>query len=268
MNEPAPVRRLLKRLIARLGLGSFETRYRIEALERMHYAYILYQAAKLASALGQKRISAIEFGVAGGSGLRWLERHAEAIERIFPVEIEIYGFDTGAGLPAPRDYRDLPYHWQHGFFAMDEGKLRASLKRAKLVIGDVAETWKTFAETYNPAPVAAVAHDLDFYSSTAEGLKLFDIDEQYLMPRIFCYFDDTIGTDLELYSDFTGERLAINEFNATRDKRKIAVPYYLRAREGLGSWRHQIWIAHLFDHSRYNDFVSERDQQLPLRHQA
>ena len=268
MNEPAPVRRLLKRLIARLGLGSFETRYRIEALERMHYAYILYQGAKLAAALGQKRISAIEFGVAGGSGLRWMERHAEAIERIFPVEIEIYGFDTGAGLPAPRDYRDLPYHWQHGFFAMDEAKLRASLKRAKLVIGDVAETGKTFAATYDPAPIAAVAHDLDFYSSTAEGLKLFDIDEQYLMPRIFCYFDDTIGTDLELYSDFTGERLAINEFNATRDKRKIAIPYHLRAREGLGSWRHQIWIAHLFDHSRYNDFVSEHDQQLPLRHQA
>ncbi len=264
MTEKMPLRRALKRLIGRAELGSFLFRYRIDALQRMQYGYVLYQAAKLAAKLGQRRISAIEFGVAGGRGLLCMERYAEEIERLFPVEIEIYGFDTGEGLPPPKDYRDLPYHWQEGFFAMDGQQLRDKLKRSKLVIGNVADTWQSFVTDHAPAPIAAVAHDLDFYSSTVEGLKLFGIDHSHLMPRIFCYFDDTLGSDVELYSDFTGERLAIEEFNAASDDRKIAVPHYLRAQEGLGPWRHQIWVCHLFRHPRYNDFVGEPNQQLSL----
>lgn len=264
MVEKTPLRSIAKRLIARLGLGSFEFRYRIEALQRMQYAYIMYQAAKLATKLRQPRISVLEFGVAGGAGLLWMERYAEEIERIFPVEIEIYGFDTGAGLPPPSDYRDLPYHWKEGFFAMDKAALETKLKRAKLVMGNVADTCATFVRDHNPAPIAAVAHDLDFYSSTVDGLKLFDVNTTHLMPRMFCYFDDTIGSDTELYSDFTGERLAIEDFNTANQMRKIAVPHYLRAREGLGTWRHQIWVCHLFDHPDYNRFVGEENQQLSL----
>lgn len=264
MVEKAPLRSIVKRLIARLELGSFEFRYRIEALQRMQYAYIMFEAAKLAAKLKQPRISVLEFGVAGGAGLLWMERYAEEIEGVFPVEIEIYGFDTGAGLPPPTDYRDLPYHWKEGFFAMDKATLESRLKRAKLVMGNVADTCKTFFRDYKPAPIGAVAHDLDFYSSTVDGLKLFAAEPRHLMPRMFCYFDDTIGSDIELYSDFTGERLAIEEFNSVNKERKIAVPHYLRAREGLGTWRHQIWICHLFDHADYNRFVGEENQQLSL----
>ena len=36
------------------------------------------------------------------------EYHAEQITKILPIEIEVYGFDTGEGLPKPLDYRDLP----------------------------------------------------------------------------------------------------------------------------------------------------------------
>jgi hypothetical protein len=264
MIEKAPLRSLIKRLIARLGIGSFEFRYRIEALQRMQYAFIMYEAAKLAARLRQPRISVLEFGVAGGAGLLWMERYADEIERIFPVKLEIYGFDTSAGLPPPADYRDLPYHWQEGFFAMDKAALESRLKRSKLVIGDVADTCATFIRDHNPAPIGAVAHDLDFYSSTVHGLKLFDESSAHLMPRMFCYFDDTVGSDVELYSDFTGERLAIEEYNAARSDRKIAVPHYLRAMEGLGTWRHQIWVCHLFHHPAYNRFVGEKNQQLPL----
>jgi hypothetical protein len=264
MMERAPVRSAVKHVISKLSLGSFEFRYRIEALQRMQYAYIMYQAAKLAAKLGQPRISVLEFGVAGGGGLLWMERYASEIERMFPVEIEIYGFDTGAGLPPPVDYRDLPYHWKEGFFAMDKAALETKLKRAKLVMGNVADTCTTFFSDFNPAPIGAVAHDLDFYSSTADGLKLFDSEPGNLMPRMFCYFDDTIGSDIELYSDFTGERLAIEEYNEANRMRKIAVPHYLRASEGLGTWRHQIWVCHLFDHPDYNRFVGEENQQLPL----
>ena len=39
-------------------------------------------------------------------------------------------------------------------------------------------------------------------------------DLEFFLPRMYCYFDDTIGTETELFNDFTGERLAINEFNS------------------------------------------------------
>jgi hypothetical protein len=262
-NEPAPMRRLLREAIKRLRLGSYRFRYSIGALDRPNYAYLLYQAAQLAARLGQDRISVIEFGVAGGNGLRAMERHAERIEKLFPVRIEVYGFDTGEGLPAPEDHRDIPYHWQPGFFRMDQEQLKRKLTRAKLILGNVRETWAEFAKL-DPAPIAAVSHDLDFYSSTMDALKLFELGPERLMPRVFCYFDDTFGTEMALCSEFSGQRLAIEDFNRAHEERKIGIPYYLRLKQMMGSWVNQIWILHVFDSPDYNRFVSTEDQQLPL----
>lgn len=264
-SDAAPVRFALRRLIKAMNLGSYRTRLAIGAVDRPHYGYIIFEAAKLAAKLGEKRISVLEYGVAGGTGLLAMERHAEEVERIFPVKIEIYGFDTGGGLPSPKDYRDLPYLWQSGFFAMDQSALRSKLKRSKLVLGNVAETAERFFVEHDPAPVGAVAHDLDFYSSTADGLKAFDAPSRYLLPRVFCYFDDTMGDSEQLYSEFTGERLAIADFNRRSEHRKIGVPFYLRARQALGAWVNQIWVLHNFDHPEYGRFISNDDQQLPLR---
>jgi hypothetical protein len=264
MNDPTPVRRVLREAIARTGLGSFEFRYRIGALRKMSYAYIIYQAALLAKRLGEPRISVLEFGVAGGNGLVWMERHAEQVEKLFGVKIDIYGFDTGEGLPAPIDYRDLSYHWKPGFFKMDQDALKKRLKRSTLVLGNVEDTCKTFFEDYNPAPIAAVSHDLDFYSSTMSGLRLFEGAEGRMLPRVLCYFDDVIGGDIELYSDFVGERLAIHDFNAAHADRKIADPYHLRGAKSFGHWQFNIWVLHLFGHAKYNAFVSDENQQLPL----
>jgi hypothetical protein len=256
---------MVRGAIRKLGVGSYRFRLDAGALHRPHYAYILYQAAQLAARLGEPRISVIEFGVAGGGGLLWMERHAVEVEKLFPtVKIELYGFDTGGGLPAPRDYRDLPYHWKSGFFAMDPAALKAKLTRAKLVIGDAVETSKTFFADFNPAPIGAISHDLDFYSSTRPALDMFLAESRFLLPRIFCYFDDTIGGEVELYNDFTGERLAIEDFNRDNETVKIAPPHYLRVLDGGQLWRHQIWIAHCFEHPNYNKFVSAENQQLPI----
>src|SRR5262245_13456792 len=93
-------------------VGSFRTRLDYDIFPRPHYTYCLFQAALLAQRLGIERISVIEFGVAGGNGLLELERIAAQVEANLNTRIEIWGFDTGAGLPKPLDYRDIPYIWQ------------------------------------------------------------------------------------------------------------------------------------------------------------
>ena len=90
------------------------------SLKRMSYAYICFHAAVLAKKLGYERISVIEYGVGQGAGLLSLEEYTEEITKITGVNIDIYGFDTGEGLPKPKDYRDLPYQWKEGFFLMDK----------------------------------------------------------------------------------------------------------------------------------------------------
>lgn len=245
--------------------GDYESKIKRGVIARPNYGYCLYNAAKLAVKLGYKKISAVEFGVAGGNGLLNFEYHAELISKLVPIEIQVYGFDTGEGLPNPIDYRDLPYHWQQGFYKMDVKALEAKLKKAKLILGNVAETIDGFFEEHRPAPIGAISFDLDFYSSTKSAMAILRGMHAFLMPRIFCYFDDTIGSELELYNDFTGQRLAIDEFNRESEYIKLGVPYYLSQCGYRGGWPDQIWIAHLFRHPKYNIFISEQGQQLPLQ---
>lgn len=261
---PYPLRTIIKTIIRKYKISSYEQRLEIGALDRMHYGYCVYNAAILAKKLGYQRISVLEFGVAGGKGLVNLEYHAEEIQRLLGIEVDIYGFDTSEGLRAPIDYRDLPYHWQKGFYDMDVPKLQARLKSAKLVLGDIKVTAKEFLKNDNPAPIGAILYDLDYYSSTVSALTMLEDDEKYYLPRVFCYFDDTIGTEIELYNDFTGERLAINEFNLSHTNIKFSRAYCLFLRRIVEPWFHKIWICHFFMHSRYNDFVSIADQQLYL----
>jgi hypothetical protein len=262
--DPYPLRSVALRFIQKFNLGSYPYRLQNGIVERPHYGYCLFNGARLAKKLGLDRISVLEFGVAGGRGLLNLEYHAREIAELFEIEIEIYGFDTGHGLPVPLDYRDLPYHWQEGFFAMNVEELQTRLTKAKLVLGEIEKTARNFFDEYNPAPVAAIMHDFDFYSSTAEALKMFEAPEKYFLPRVFCYFDDIVGSETELYNDYTGERLAINEFNQTHETKKLAVAYQFLAHRIRETWHNQIFIYHDFGHSRYNDFVSDGRQQLPL----
>lgn len=261
--DPHPLRTITLEVITRREKGSYEWRVDLGAVAKPSYAYCVLQAARLAKRMGIPRISVLEFGVAGGNGLIALESHAMQVTRALGVEVAVYGFDTGRGLPAPTDYRDLPYHWQAGFFQMDENALRRKLKIATLIIGDISETLHSFIDNYNPAPIGAVMHDMDLYSSTAVGLELFDVDEKYRLPRIFAYFDDVVGDATALYNDYTGERLAIAEFNENHDSQKISEAYNLTTL-GHFKWQHKIRIVHDFGHSRYNDFVSDPNQQLRL----
>jgi hypothetical protein len=237
---------------------------------RPNYTWGILHGAHLAKALGIQRVSVLEFGVAGGNGLVSLERSAEKIEDILGVGIDVYGFDTGHGLPRPLDYRDCPNLWSDGLYLMDEHKLRKRLNRANLVLGLVNETLPNFIKS-KPSPVAFVSIDLDYYSSTVQALKLLEADTTLLMPRIYCYFDDIIGFT---YSEYNGERLAISEFNASHDLRKISMIYGLRhhlpQRYSMAQWAEQVYIAHIFDHELYckQDNLGGRSWGTNLREPA
>jgi hypothetical protein len=266
-QDPIPARYLLIRALdRRFGIvKTYQRKLDHGTIERAHYGHCMLQSAMLARKLGHSRISCIEFGVAGGAGLVAMERHAEAVRAETGVEVVVFGFDTGKGMPEPQDYRDMPYLWQSGYFAMDVPKLRAHLKSARLVLGDVTETVRNFSEQENPPPIGFIAFDLDYYSSTVTALKIFETDHRYLLPRVACYVDDMVG-DIDLaYNEFTGELLAIKEFNAQHKDIKIAPVSGLRfsSRRIPQIWHEQIFVAHPFTHPDYGKPISEMTQ-LPL----
>ena len=134
-------------------------------------------------------------------------------------------------------------------------------KFSKLIIGDIKSTSKDFFLKSNPAPIGAIVYDFDFYSSTKVAMSMLKADSKFFLPRIYYYFDDVIGSETELYNDFTGERLAINEFNAENNDIKLS-PAYHHLAQATEVWHHQIWVYHLFKHEHYNSFISEPNQQL------
>ena len=221
---------------------------------RPSYTFCVLHAASVASRTGVPAISVLEFGVAGGSGLIALEAVAGEAERVFGVGVGVYGFDTGQGLPPPRDYRDAPFWMERGDFPMDQDALRARLERAELVLGDVARTVPAFLES-GAAPVGFISFDLDYYSSTRDALRLFDGEAAAFLPRVLCYFDDV---HFYPWGDSIGARLAIREFNEERPTRKIdalhGMRYIFGPEHREQRWLEALYLAHLFDHPRYDEF--------------
>ena len=221
---------------------------------RANYLYGVLHAARLADRLGIRAISAIEFGVAGGRGLLALEKASIYAEDAFGLAIEVYGFDTGHGLPKPTDFRDCPNLFLEGEFPLDEARLLPNLERAELILGLVDQTVPEFMSR-RPAPIGFVSFDLDLYSSTAHALRAFEGDAELMLPRVLCYFDDITGFT---YADHNGERLAISEFNATHELRKVspiyAAEFYVPQREARELWTRKLYFAHILDHPRYCDY--------------
>ena len=218
---------------------------------RANYTWPLIHAASIALRTGRKRISALEFGVAGGNGLIALERAALEAERELGVGIDVYGFDTGEGLPRPRSNEDAPFLMDGGDFPMDREELEGRLERAHLVLGDVRETIPAFLGD-EPAEVGFISFDLDYHSSTADALKVLLAAPERLLPRILCYFDDTHGYP---WGEFNGALLAIAEYNAEPTQRRLAqlqgLRYLLPPSEIDQRWPDAMYVAHAFDHPRY-----------------
>jgi hypothetical protein len=244
----------------RFPRGSVETRVRFGIFSRPNYAYGVYSAAHLGKRLGLDAIQVIEFGVAGGRGLLALEQIAAEIAAESGVRIHVAGFDSGSGMPAPLDYRDLPYVWDTGFYAMDVARLKASLKPStELVLGDVG---RTVLEWQAKAPIGFVSFDLDYYSSTKQAFGLFNRPAGELLPRIYSYFDDLMWPEHAGHNDRIGELCAIREFNEENPDKCLSrihmLEYMLPHR---AAWNEQMYMLHDFKHPLYSRNITQVGDQ-------
>ena len=228
--------------------GNYRSKVEWDLIVRPHYAYGVLHAAEQARIAGLSAVTVIEFGVAKGERLLNLCDLAKKTEQCTGIRIEVVGFDSGMGMPEPLDYRDHPELYSLGDFPMDQEKLKRALPAgAELKIGALSETLDAFlAERH--APVGFAAIDVDYYSSTRDALRLFadaDVSKYVAVPLL--YFDDIM---FETHNEWSGELLAINEFNAAQSSRKIALDRFLPTRRIFRNarWLRQIYVLHLFDH--------------------
>jgi hypothetical protein len=223
-----------------------------DAHQRDAYTWCTLHAARLAQQLGYRRITVIEFGVAGGRGLVALERASEWASRCYGVDIDVVGFDSGQGLGPSRDARDLPNIWSRGAFAMDEAALRDRLQRARLELGWIADTMPRFVAS-QPAPVGFCVFDVDQYHATRDALAILSAPLPLLMPRVHCLFDDVLGYT---FGDRNGERLAITEFNDIDPSRWLSpifgLQHFVPSRARFDTWVDKVFLAHLTDHPHYD----------------
>jgi len=230
--------------------GSVRKKIEYDLVVRQPYAYCVQQAADLALKHGVPKIAILEFGVANGAGLMNLCSIAEQVSRESGIQFEIVGFDSGAGMPPPRDYRDHPEKYFTGDFPLTnrERLLERLPKNARILFGELPDSIARFRQECG-VPIGAVSIDVDYYWSAREALEVLLLEARNYLPYVFTYFDDVHAID---HNEFCGELLAIKEFNADalHPERRIAPANFLTESRLFKRpiWHRQIYLAHVFDH--------------------
>lgn len=233
--------------------GSLRQKIAFDLIIRQQHAYALLNAADQARSLGHERVTIIEFGVAAGAGLLNLQKLAKRINRATGIHFDIYGFDTGTGMPAPLSYKDHPELYQAGDFTMDFNLLSGKLnKDTKLVLGPLSETIKTFSKNdFTAAPIAFISLDVDYYSSSVDALKVLEGAPANFLPRVVVYLDDL---EDPMHNSHCGELAAIAEFSAQHPMRPIERHAFFRSYRILKNarWIDHIYHCHILDHEVRN----------------
>lgn len=224
-------------------------------LPRPQYGLGLILSASEAVSLGYKKMSVIEFGCWECEGLIDMEHYIKEIQEYFKIEINVYGFDLGSGIPKyTPNPRDRLYELNPGDYPLKKKENIKKLKKTKMVWGDVKETCPNFLRSNNldDAPLGFISFDLGIYSSTHHALKILNDDSKFFLPRVFLYFDN-----FYFVSEDEGEKYAIKEFNL-ESKKKISQISELSEQLSL-SWSKwsflgkRIFQLHDFDHNKYNE---------------
>jgi hypothetical protein len=243
--------------------GRFRSKVAFDLVVRQQYAFPILFAADLAARSGVRTVTLLEFGVASGAGLLNMCDIARATTKATGIEFRIFGFDTGRGMPPAIDYRDLPEVFQEGDFPMDVESLSKSLPPfAKLVIGDVAETAPAFlAQLSADSPIGFISVDVDYYSSAKQVLQILTGPPQLYLPIVGTYLDD-IGVPGS--NPWTGELLAVREFNDANEMRKIAPFTLLRSQRIFKNtqWIDRMFAAHIHDHQLRSPAVKRSSQYV------
>jgi hypothetical protein len=230
--------------------GSFRTKVAFDLVRRRQHAYSILDCANRALIRNLNRLTIIECGVGSGAGLLNMCDIGRRVTALTGVEFEVVGFDTGTGLPPPRDYRDHPEIFQAGDFPMtDSAELKRQLPaNAQLILGDLKDTAALFLNTLKAeAPIAYVAVDVDYYSSTKEAMQIFLGEADRYLPCTIVYFDDVSFWSA---NSWCGERLAIREFNEANTFRKLEHDRFLKYRRVYkdSDWLDRIYELHVLDH--------------------
>jgi len=264
--EP-PVRLLAKAMLwNRLAFRyAFKWVALFDALDYPAYALGLQTACRYASLAGVRGFTAIEFGVAGGTGLKELSVYAHRISKESGLEIRVAGFDTGAGLPPSSDYRDAPWLWKPGDFPSDVDLLRRVIPpNTELVLGRIEETFPRWISGGTKLPVGFISVDVDYFSSSSALLKVLGAAEtDALLPIVSFYFDDLLQY---LTPRSTGEYAAISAFNREHDQRKLDRDDWLRERRPFGEslWLHRMYSLYCFDHPVMVGMAAREQKRLDL----
>jgi hypothetical protein len=234
--------------------GNYKMRIACDLVVRQQYAFSLLKTAELALAQGLRSVTVIEFGVAAGAGLVNICEISRNITKLTGVDFEIFGFDSGKGMPPPRDHRDHPEVFSEGSFPLIDRSalIRALPHNAKLILGDIEETLPSFIAHLSPSsPVGFVVIDVDYYSSAKECLNVFIGAPDHYLPWTLVYLDDT---GFESANPWAGELLAVREFNDENEMRKIHLFTGLRHKRLFKhtSWFDQVYLLHVLDHARRN----------------
>jgi len=135
--------------------------------------------------------------------------------------------------------------------------LQARIPAGQLVLGNIKDKIDGFLDEHSPPPIGVVFNDTDYWSSTRESFRLFDqaaTRPEHFLPRQFMYFDDIMGSEIEMYGPYNGQLMAINEYNDMQQDVKIHCNQNL-LRNNEMPWRWQIYYAHLFRHPDYDKYI-------------
>jgi hypothetical protein len=175
---------LARKLINTVRLLLYEDRVAIGAVDRQTYIYCIFQKDKLDSLLDYKKVSIIELGCGGAMASSIRKNTSSKTERIYEVRIELYGFDTGSGLPKPREYRDIPHHFKDSLYKVDIDAVQRKLKLAKFVIGDVKDAQR-FLNNIIQRRLDRL-QGLDYYSSTFDSFTILMLNQFIFYLEYLC----------------------------------------------------------------------------------
>jgi hypothetical protein len=243
--------------------GNYRRKIEFDLIIRQQHAYSLLNVADQAKALGYERISIFEFGVASGAGLINLQEVSKQITKFTNIHFDIYGFDSGEGMPAPKSFKDHPELYQSGDFPMNHLKLLKQLEnRTHLILGPISESISSFLrKDFSKSPVAFVSIDVDYYSSTMDALALLCHEALNMLPRVIIYLDDL--EDLN-HNSWCGEQAAIIEFTKNNPMRPIEKHSFLRGYRIFKNarWIDHIYQCHVLDHPIRNNLKTNRAKTI------